>query len=43
MPSPDPSLLQRLDHLSKKQQLRYLDEWSRALMECRRPPPIPKR
>jgi len=42
MPSPTPALLHRLRHLTEAQQLAWLDQWSRALMEGQPPPPIPR-
>ena len=41
MPTPTMDLLSRLKHLSEADQLRWLDEWSRAIQECRTPPKLP--
>ena len=40
-PTPTPELLNRLRHLTKAQQRQLLNEWSKALMECRTPPKLP--
>lgn len=41
MPTPTMDLLNRLKHLTEAQQLQWLSEWSKALIECREPPKIP--
>ena len=41
MTTPTLELLERLSHLSEAEQRRWLDQWSRAISECREPPRIP--
>lgn len=41
MPTPTIDLLNRLKHLTEADQRRWLNEWSKALMECRTPPKLP--
>ena len=44
MPSPTPELIQTLvDRVGEAGAMRWLGEWSMALLEGRRPPRLPKR